>query len=191
MRSLASGSSSTLGVIVSDIQNPFFAVAIRSFEERARKWRNDVIVSEINYDVALMTRAAERMIEHKVRGVAILTSEMSAAWLEEIVRRDIPLARFDLDFTSENAVNVKVDYATGMQQVVQHLADHGHRRIAFVGGHRTFKNIFSRQEGYVASMQALKLAPGPILIGNQRMDGGAPRDSRFWRCLHARLPSRP
>lgn len=148
-------------------------------------------MSEINYDVALMTRAAERMIEHKVRGVAILTSEMSAAWLEEIVRRDIPLARFDLDFTSENAVNVKVDYATGMQQVVQHLADHGHRRIAFVGGHRTFKNIFSRQEGYVASMQALKLAPGPILIGNQRMDGGAPRDSRFWRCLHARLPSRP
>ena len=171
-RSLASGSSRTLGVIVSDIQNPFFAVAIRSFEERVRKWRYEVIVSETNYDVALMTRAAERMLEQKVRGVAILTSEMSAAWLEEIVRRDIPVACFDLDFSNEKAINIKVDYARGMRQVIEHLYHLGHRRIAFVGGRRTFKNILSRQENYVASMQALKLEPGPIVIGNQRLDGG-------------------
>jgi len=171
-RSLASGSSRTLGVIVSDIQNPFFAVAIRSFEERARKWWYEVIVSETNYDVSLMTRAAERMIEQKVRGVAILTSEMSAAWLEEIVRRDIPVACFDLDFTSDKAINIKVDYAMGMRQVIEHLFHHGHRRIAFVGGRRAFKNILSRQESYVASMRALKLEPGPVLIGNQRLDGG-------------------
>src|SRR5271157_483458 len=171
-RSLASGSSRTLGVIVSDIQNPFFAVAIRSFEERVRKWRYEVIVSENNYDVALMTRAAERMLEQKVRGVAILTSEMSAAWLEEIVRRDIPVACFDLDFTSEKAINIKVDYARGMRQVIEHLYHLGHRRIAFVGGRRAFRNILSRQENYVASMQALQLEPGPILIGNQRLDGG-------------------
>jgi len=171
-RSLASGSSRTLGVIVSDIQNPFFAVAIRSFEERVRKWRYEVIVSETNYDVALMTRAAERMLEQKVRGVAILTSEMSAAWLEEIVRRDIPVACFDLDFSSEKAINIKADYARGMRQVIEHLYDLGHRRIAFVGGRRIFRNILSRQENYVACMKALQLEPGPILIGNQRMDGG-------------------
>jgi DNA-binding LacI/PurR family transcriptional regulator len=171
-RSLASGSSRALGVIVSDIQNPFFAVAIRSFEEQVRKWRYEVIVSETNYDVALMTRAAERMLEQKVRGVAILTSEMSPLWLEEIVRRDIPVACFDLDFRSEKAINIKVDYATGMRQVIEHLYHLGHRRIAFVGGRMAFKNILSRQENYVASMQALQLEPGPILIGNQRMDGG-------------------
>ncbi len=171
-RSLASGSSRTLGVIVSDIQNPFFAVAIRSFEERVRKWRYEVIVSETNYDVALMTRAAERMLEQKVRGVAILTSEMSPAWLEEIVRRDIPVACFDLDFSSEKAINIKVDYARGTRQVIEHLHHLGHRRIAFVGGRQAFKNILSRQENYVASMQALQLEPGPILIGNQRLDGG-------------------
>jgi len=171
-RSLASGSSRTLGVIVSDIQNPFFAVAIRSFEERVRKWRYEVIVSETNYEVALMTRAAERMLEQKVRGVAILTSEMSAAWLEEIVRRDIPVACFDLDFASEKAINIKVDYARGTRQVIEHLYDLGHRRIGFVGGRQTFKNILSRQENYVASMEALQLEPGPILIGNQRLDGG-------------------
>ena len=47
-----------------------------------------------------------------------------------------------------------------------------HRRIAFVGGRRAFKNILSRQENYVTSMRALQLEPGPVLIGNQRLDGG-------------------
>jgi len=171
-RSLASGRSRTLGVIVSDIQNPFFAIAIRSFEERARRWRYEVIVSETNYDVALMTRAAERMLEQNVRGVAILTSEMSADWLEEIVRRNIPVTCFDLDFASEKATNIKVDYASGMRQVIEHLDSLGHRQIAFVGGRQAFKNIMSRQENYVASMRAFELEPGPILIGNQRPDGG-------------------
>lgn len=171
-RSLASGRSRTLGVIVSDIQNPFFTVALRSFEAQARKWRYEVIVSETNYDVALMTRAAERMLEQKVRGVAILTSEMSADWLQEIVRRDIPVTCFDLPFASDKATNIKVDYASGMREVVQHLYDLGHRHIAFVGGRRIFRNILSRQDSYVASMGALQLEPGPILIGNQRLDGG-------------------
>jgi LacI family transcriptional regulator len=171
-RNLAWRSSRTLGMIVSDIENPFFAVAIRSFEERVRKWRYDVIVSETNYNVALMTRAAERMIEEKVRGVAILTSEMSAVWLKEILRRDIPVACFDLDFTSAKAINIKVDYAMGVRQVIGHLYHLGHRRIAFVGGRHGLKNIRSRQENYVTTMQALQLEPGPILIGNHRPDGG-------------------
>jgi LacI family transcriptional regulator len=119
-----------------------------------------------------MRRAAERMLEQKVRGVAILTSEMNHAWLDEIVKRNIPLACFDLDFVSDRATNIKVDYASGMQQVVDHLYSLGHRRIAFVGGQQTFKNIMSRQENFVASMQAHGLGPGPILIGNQRLDGG-------------------
>ena len=171
-RSLASHSSRTLGVIVSDIENPFFAVAVRSFEARAHYWRYEVIVSETNYQLALMRRAAERMLEQKVRGVAILTSEMSPAWLQEIVQRDIPVTCFDLDFTSDRASNIKVDYAAGMHQVIDHLYRLGHRRIAFAGGQPTFKNIVSRQDSYIACMERLGLDPGPIVIGNQRLEGG-------------------
>jgi LacI family transcriptional regulator len=169
---LASHRSRTLGVIVSDIQNPFFAVAIRSFEAVAQRHRYEVIVSETNYEVALMRRATERMLEQKVRGVAILTSEMNPAWLAEIDRRGIPLACFDLDFQSERATNIKVDYASGMKQVIEHLYHLGHRRIGFVGGRQAFKNILSRQENYIASMKALGLDPRPVVIGNQRPDGG-------------------
>src|SRR5579859_6681247 len=169
---LASRRSRTLGVIVSDIENPFFAVAVRSFEDTARQWRYDTIVSETGYDLTLMQRAAENMLKHKVRGVAILTSEMSQQWLEEIVLQGIPIVGFDLSIKNDSVTNVRVDYASGMRQVVGHLYQLGHRHIGFVGGPASFKNILSREQSYLASMKALGLEPGPILNGNQRPDGG-------------------
>jgi len=170
--SLAARSSRTLGVIVSDIENPFFAVAIRSFEARAQHWGYDVMVKETEYKVSLMRSAAERLLEQKVRGVAILTSEMSPAWLNEIVRQNIPVTFFDLDFVNERATNLKVDYLSGVRQVVDHLYQLGHRRIAFVGGRPIFKNILSRHESYITAMREHGLEPGPVIIGNQRLDGG-------------------
>jgi LacI family transcriptional regulator len=171
-QSLAGRTSRTMGIIVSDIRNPFFAEAIRSFEARARHWSYDVIVKETEYKVSWMRRAAERMLEQKVRGVAILTSEMSRSWLNEIVRRDIPVCCFDLDFASERAINMKVDYLSGMRQVIDHLHQLGHRRIAYVGGRRVLKNILSRHDGFVASMREHGLEPGPMIIGDQSLEGG-------------------
>lgn len=107
-----------------------------------------------------------------MRGVAILTSETSTAWLNEIVRQDIPVTCFDLDFMTRGTSNIKVDYLSGMRQVIDQLYGLGHRRIAFVGGRRTFKNILSRHESYIATMQTFGLEPGPILNGNQGLDGG-------------------
>jgi len=169
---LASHRSRTLGIIVSDIENPFFAVAVRNFEAAARRRRYETIVSETNYELPLMQRAAENMLEQKVRAVAILTSEMSSDWLEEILQQGIPVVGFDLALNSERVTNIKVDYASGMRQVVEHLYSLGHRRMAFVGGRQNLSNILSREQSYVASMQTLGLDPGLILNGNQRPDGG-------------------
>jgi LacI family transcriptional regulator len=111
-------------------------------------------------------------MEQKVRGVAILTSEMSPRWLEEIVRQGIPIVGFDLAFKNDRVTNIKIDYPSGMRQVVEHLFELGHRRMGFVGGHHVFQNILSREQSYIASMKALGLDPGPVLNGNQRPDGG-------------------
>jgi LacI family transcriptional regulator len=171
-RNLAAGNSRTLGIVVSDIENPFFTVVIKHFEAEARKYGFDMIATETGYEITLMRRAAERMLEQAVSGVAIMTSEMSPAWLDEIVERGIPVTCFDLDFTSERASNIKVNYLSGMRQLLEHLYHLGHRQIAYVGGRRKFKNILSRYEGYLNSMAALGLNPGPTLTGNQRLDGG-------------------
>jgi len=171
-RDLAMGNTKTFGIVVSDIENPVFAVIIKNFEAHARRLGYEVIASETGYDVALMQRAAERMIGQKVSGVAIMTSEMNAAWLEEIVGRGIAVTGLDLDFVSEYASNIKINYASAIQLLLEHLYHLGHRRIGYVGGRRRLRNVHSRHESYLRSMTALGLEPGPIVMGNQRLDGG-------------------
>src|SRR5215472_19170675 len=88
-RRLASNNRRPLGIIVSDLENPFFPEVIKSFETRARELGYDAIVSDTNYDPRRTRAAAERMMEHKVRGVAVLTSEISLRLIEELTRRKI------------------------------------------------------------------------------------------------------
>ena len=171
-RNLALRSSRTLGMIVSDIENPFFPALIRAFEIRARHRGYEVIVSNTNYEPSLMKRAAERMLEQKVRGVAIMTSEMSASLIEELLGRKIAVTFFDAGVAQTYVSTVKMDYLSGVRQAVEHLHHFGHCRIAFVAGRSAFRNIKAREVAYIECMRALGLEPGPIVPGNQRMDGG-------------------
>jgi LacI family transcriptional regulator len=171
-RNLAAQNSRTLGMIVSDIANPFFPDVINGFERRARQFRYETIVSNTNYAPSLMRRAVQRMLEQNVRGVAIVTSEFSRVLIEDIIARRIAVAFLDLGPVGEYVSNIKIDYFSGIRQAVEHLYQLGHRRIAFAGGRSKFTNIMARQRAYVECMQTLGLEPGPILPGNQRFDGG-------------------
>ncbi len=171
-RNLALGMSQTLGIIVSDIENPFFPAVVRAFEIRAQHRGYDVIVSDTNYDPSLMKRATERMLEQKVRGVAIMTSEMSPRLVQEIIERDIAVTFFDSGLPRKHTSSIRMDYRSGIQGAVDHLYRFGHRRIAFVAGWSAFRNIKARQVAYVDCMRCLGLDPGPIVPGNQRFDGG-------------------
>ncbi len=171
-RNLASRNSRTLGMIVSDIENPFFPEVFKSFETRARSLGYEVILSDTNYEPRLTRRAAERMLEHKVRGVAIMTSEMSLQLIDEIVRRRIAVTFLDLGPVRQFVSNIRIDYFSGIRQVVEHLVRLGHRRIAFAGGRATLKSNLARQKAYEGSMRTLGLEPGPILAGDLRFDGG-------------------
>jgi LacI family transcriptional regulator len=68
--------------------------------------------------------------------------------------------------------SIKIDYFSGIRQVVEHLFRLGHRRMVFVGGRPTLKSNLARQRAYVNCMRDLSLDPGATLHGNLRFDGG-------------------
>ena len=171
-RHLASRDSRTLGIIVSDIENPFFPEVIKSFETRARQLGYDAILSDTNYDPRRTREAAERMMEHNVRGVAIMTSEISLRLIHELARRRIAVTFLDLAPAQGYMSNLRIDYFSGVQQIVQYLHKNGHRRIAFVAGRPRLKSNNARLEGYEKCMRDLGLEPGPIIRGDLRFEGG-------------------
>jgi len=73
-RRLASGAGKTLGIIVSDIENPFFPEVIKSFETRARQLGYEAILSDTNYDPRRTREAAERMKQAAMPGAIIVFS---------------------------------------------------------------------------------------------------------------------
>lgn len=171
-RHLASRDRRTLGIIVSDIENPFFPEVVKGFETRARQFGYDVILSDTNYDPRRTREAADRMMEHKVRGVAIMTSEISVKLVHQLARRRIAVTFLDLAPARKYMSNLRIDYSSGVKQIVQHLYAQGHRRIAFVAGRPGLKSNTVRLEAYETCMRDLELEPGPILPGDLRYEGG-------------------
>jgi LacI family transcriptional regulator len=171
-RRLASRDTRTLGIIVSDIVNPFFPEVIMSFLARTRQLGYETILSETNYDPRRTQEAASRMMAHNVGGVAIMTSEFSARLIDELTRRKIAVTFLDLAPARGYVSTLRIDYASGIEQIVKYLYQQGHREIAFVAGRPKLKSNEARLEAYERSMQAMGLKPGPILHGDLRFEGG-------------------
>jgi DNA-binding LacI/PurR family transcriptional regulator len=145
---------------------------IKSFETRARELGYDAILSDTNYDPRRTREAAERMMKHKVRGVAVMTSEISLRLIHELARRRIAVTFLDLAPVRKYVSNLRIDYHSGVQQIVEYLNKQGHRRIAFVAGRPRLRSNVVRLQSYEKCMEALGLEPGPVLPGDLRFEGG-------------------
>src|SRR5258708_20278008 len=76
-RTLVSGRSRMLGLIISDITNPFFPELVKSFEDQAVERGQEVIIGNTDYNPKRMAGCIRRMVEPNVHAVAIITSEPS------------------------------------------------------------------------------------------------------------------
>lgn len=173
-RALVSGKSRMFGLIISDISNPFFPELVKSFEETAISHDFEVIVANTDYESARMAVCVRRMIERKVDGVAIMTSELEPRLIEELARRKTPIVFLDVGEVSPLISNISVNYAKGIRESVRHLAGLGHRRIAFISGPNGLKSARTRRKAFLSCLQACGITGSRRIVveGNHRVDGG-------------------
>jgi DNA-binding LacI/PurR family transcriptional regulator len=171
-RALGSGRSNLYGLIISDITNPFFPELVKSFEDVAVQHGQDVLVANTNYDPDRMDICVSRMLQRKVEGVAIMTSEMDERLITEFHNRDIPLVFLDTGSAQKLASNIAVDYAGGVDAAVEHVTSLGHREIAFISGPLALRSARVRREAFIGSLQRKGIDPGMVEEGNHQVDGG-------------------
>jgi LacI family transcriptional regulator len=133
-RLLVRGYSDALGLIISDIENPFFPQLIKGFERACHAEHLELILGMTNYERKNADAAVRRMIEDKVRGVAIMSAEFDLKLVERLLDRNIPVVRLDDLQLRRNQSSVRIDYSTGVAQAVDHLARLGHRDVAIIHG---------------------------------------------------------
>jgi LacI family transcriptional regulator len=180
-RSLVSGRSRMVGLIVSDITNPFFPELVKGFEDAASQKGYEVLLSNTEYDSSRMATGVRRMLERKVDAVAIMTSEMDRSLTQQLAHRDIPMVFLDVGQVDKHVSNIKVDYARGISQAVGHLLELGHRRIAFISGPGELKSARIRRLAFLKAMKERGIVGDQCLIetGNHRVDGGFNAMSRI------------
>jgi LacI family transcriptional regulator len=173
-RALVSGRSRLIGLIVSDITNPFFPELIRGFEALAERQQYDLLVTSTDYETARMTACLRRMLERKVDGVAMMTSEMDVGLIKELSRRGVPIVFMDVGQVGPRMSHVAIDYGHGIQQAVDHLVELGHRQIAFISGPLDLHSARTRRQAFVECIRAHKLKPEARLIreGTHTAEGG-------------------
>lgn len=173
-RALVSGRTRLLGLIVSEITNPFFPELIQGFEDIAVENGYEILVSSTNYDPRRMNLCIRRMLERKAEGVAVMTFGIEEPLLEQLAERNIPMVFVDQGPDRPGISLLKVDYHHGIRQGVQHLAALGHRNIAFISGPMRLHSAQSRLAAFSKSLTECGIAINQdwIVEGDHTLEGG-------------------
>lgn len=156
-RTLAGGRSNTIGMIASNLENPFFFDVFRSLEAQARMNGYEVVVAHTDYDPERLVRSVRLMIGRRVAGLAVVVSEMDPALIKELQAARTPCVFYDVGKPQERMTNIRVNYRHGIERLVEYLHDLGHRRLAFVGHHTSLAPTSERETAFVTTVR--KFAP--------------------------------
>ncbi|WP_019586185.1 LacI family DNA-binding transcriptional regulator [Deinococcus apachensis] len=187
-RSLREGRSRSIGLVVSDIRNPFYAAIAATVEDVARGHGYSVLVCNANEDAAKADEALHLLAAHQVSGLIHVPIGEDRGALQRLRARGVPVVDLDRASGIDGAYAVLVDNNLGARLAAEHLLALGHRRLATIAGPLHLTTGRDRLEGFRLALEAAgQTLPWEYLeVGDFREASGA----RAMRRLLA-LPAPP
>ncbi|HEY0777387.1 MAG TPA: LacI family DNA-binding transcriptional regulator [Gemmatirosa sp.] len=166
--------ASLIGLLVPDIQNPFFAEVARGVERVAQAEGYMVFVGNSDEDEAVERRYLRLMRAERVDGIILPASSDNATTVVEMARGGLPIVCVDRRLPRATLDTVVADNVEGAYDAVRHLLAVGHRRIAFIGGRRQLSTTQERQQGYRRALAEQGIVVDETLVraGDSRQAGG-------------------
>jgi DNA-binding LacI/PurR family transcriptional regulator len=152
-RTLAQGQSNTLGLIVSNLSNPFFLDIFRTLEADAHEQGLEVMVANTDYQPDQLLIHTRLMCGRRLGGLALLVSETHPGLADLLGETPMPLVLLDEPGGTENSVNITIDYAMGTRRAVEYLYSLGHRHLAFVGHHTALEPLDVRRRTFLETVK--------------------------------------
>jgi LacI family transcriptional regulator len=146
-RQLRAGRSRTIGLLVLDAANPFFADVSRGAEEAAARAGLAVILCNSGQDAAKESAYLNLMAEQRVQGLLLTPVDADPIRLSKLVERGMPVVLLDRRAEGSGMCSVSVDDVSGGELAVSHLLEMGHERVAFIGGPTTIAQVKDRLQG--------------------------------------------
>ncbi|MBC8085200.1 MAG: LacI family DNA-binding transcriptional regulator [Hymenobacter sp.] len=157
-KSLRTGKTHVIGLIVEDISNPFFATVAWLIEKQAFARGYRIIYCSTDNDTEKTRELIAMFQERHVDGYIIVPSGGIEEEISAILREQTPLVLFDRYLPGLSANSIVVDGAKGTYDATQHLLEQGFRNVAFVTTNSVQTQMEARLEGYARAMAERGLA---------------------------------
>jgi len=142
----------TIGLLLDDVANPFSSTLHRAIEKVAHDHDTLVFAVSSDQEVSREDQLIRAMAARRVDGLIIVPNSTGAAGLQQFQRLHRPAVCIDRPAVIPNIDSVLADNRTGTRTAIQHLAAHGHRRIAFLGDRETIWTAAERYLGYIEAL---------------------------------------
>lgn len=180
-RSLVRGTSDAVGLIVSDVTNPFFTTLTRGVEDALHASDKTLILGNTDETPDKERRYLDVMISRRIDGIILAPVTDDREHITILRDQSIPVVLVDRTVPDADLDVVRSDVRQGGRQMTDHLLEHGHRQIAFIGGRRELSSLQERLRGYEDAMGSRDL-PTTVELGNfDRASGVAAVDQLFGR----------
>ncbi len=164
--SFRSRSSSTVGIVITDIENPFYHQMLTKIGDVLYEQQFTFLLGMSSESHEKQERVLETMLEHRVSGIILTPAAGTPSSLFNKLRSlQIPVLLIGREIAGAEADYVGTDYHLGSQLAVRHLVEQGHRRIAYIGGTLPGNTAYrERLEGYCSALQECGLEVDQELI---------------------------
>ena len=185
-RSLRTQQTRTIGIIISDIRNLFFAAVVKAIEDEARANGYTVLICNADEDGLKEEAALQLLLDRKVSGVINCSTGANLDLLRAFQRSGAVLVDLDRESGLTNVDTVVVDNRRGAELATQHLIDLGHREIATVAGPQHLSNARGRLAGFEDALRShdLRARRGFIQYGDFLQESGYYSAERLFALRH-------
>jgi LacI family transcriptional regulator len=173
-RSLRRKTTQTVGLVVPDNNNPFFAEVARGIEDMSFSRGYSVILCNSDSDLDKELSYIEVLLERQVDGIALVSAGLDSGQMNDLQERGKPLVVVDRDIAGIEIDCVLTDNRRGGYEAVRHLLNLGHRRIGCVSGPSRLTPSAERVSGYEQALteDGLQNDEGLMVRGDFQAAGG-------------------
>ena len=172
-RGLATGRSHTVGLVVSDIRNPFFAEIARGAEDAAFAAGCDLVLCNSDLDAEKQMHYIQSLLDKRVDGLVMNSvGSLDRSQQEFLAGSGVPVVLLNRPRSDSNFSTVTADNPEGGFRAASHLMQFGHLRIAHLTGPRDDGNLRERSRGFLRALAGHAGASPIVVHGDHTFAGG-------------------
>lgn len=162
-KNLVTNKTWSIGIIVPDITNPFFASLVKAGEKICTDRGYTLMIGNTDGNIEIERRLINTYKARMCEAIIMVAPRIGDSELIDL-NAQIPLIVVDRNVQDEDVLQVYLDNTKGAQVATNHLLELGHRRIGFIMGPDSVPNSYTRRDGYINALSEYDIAFDPELV---------------------------